>query len=153
MEFPNWEKRLIMLRELEIHSCKNLKVLPALGRLEFLECLKLEELDSVSQMGLEVLGVLNGDSSAPVIAFPKLKKLTIWNMEHWEEWLIPTTITVMPLLQGLGIYNCPIQLSAFGVLVPSPISGEVGLISRCRFSFDIITHTKWSLRQSQVSSY
>ncbi|KAF6146400.1 hypothetical protein GIB67_032602 [Kingdonia uniflora] len=36
MEFPNWEGRSIMLRELTICSCKNLKVLPALGRLEFL---------------------------------------------------------------------------------------------------------------------
>ncbi|KAF6139789.1 hypothetical protein GIB67_012262, partial [Kingdonia uniflora] len=41
MEFPNWEGRSIMLRRLTIRSCKNLKVLPALARLEFLECLEL----------------------------------------------------------------------------------------------------------------
>ncbi|KAF6174308.1 hypothetical protein GIB67_040801 [Kingdonia uniflora] len=28
MEFPNWEGRSIMLCQLEIHACKNLKVLP-----------------------------------------------------------------------------------------------------------------------------
>ncbi|KAF6139625.1 hypothetical protein GIB67_033941 [Kingdonia uniflora] len=117
MEFLNWEGRSIMLRTLEIRFCKNLKEdqLPALGRLEFLEKLYLEDLDSVSQMGLEVLGVLkNGDSSAtPVIAFPNLKKLTICEMKHWEEWVIKTTvnITVMPLLQELFIYDCPMLKS------------------------------------------
>ncbi|KAF6140523.1 hypothetical protein GIB67_035550 [Kingdonia uniflora] len=91
------------------------KVLPALGRLEFLESLELKELDSVSPiMGLEVLGVLkNGDISEPVIAFPKLKELTIWNMKHWEEWAIKTTvnITLMPLLQKLTISSCPLLKS------------------------------------------
>ncbi|KAF6139626.1 hypothetical protein GIB67_033630 [Kingdonia uniflora] len=91
------------------------KVLPALGKLEFLEDLYLYQLDSVSQMGLEVLEVLkNGDiSAAPVVAFPNLKKLTIWNMKHWEEWVIKTTvnITLMPLLQTLSIWNCPMLKS------------------------------------------
>ncbi|KAF6145719.1 hypothetical protein GIB67_032446 [Kingdonia uniflora] len=114
MEFPNWEGRSIMLRTLEIRFCRNLKVLPALGRLEFLEDLNLYQLDSVSQMGLEVLGVLkNGDSSAAVIAFPNLKKLSIDEMKHWEEWVIKTTvnITLMPLLQTLRLYECPMLKS------------------------------------------
>ncbi|KAF6140536.1 hypothetical protein GIB67_035563 [Kingdonia uniflora] len=108
MEFPNWEGRSIMLRQLTICSCQNLKVLPALGRLEFLECLVLKELDSVSQMGLEVLGVLNGD-----IVFPKLKELSIRKMKHWKDWVIMTTvnITVMPLLQKLTIWSCPMLKS------------------------------------------
>ncbi|KAF6139634.1 hypothetical protein GIB67_033638 [Kingdonia uniflora] len=66
-------------------------------------------------MGLEVLGVLkNGDSSAaPVIEFPNLKELTIGDMIHWEEWVIKTTIniTLMPLLQELSIWNCPMLKS------------------------------------------
>ncbi|KAF6152269.1 hypothetical protein GIB67_033182 [Kingdonia uniflora] len=64
-------------------------------------------------MSLEVLGVLNGDSSAPVIAFPKLKELSIWDMKHWEEWVVKTTIniTVMPLLQTLRILSCPMLKS------------------------------------------
>ncbi|KAF6154215.1 hypothetical protein GIB67_043105 [Kingdonia uniflora] len=116
MEFPkNWEGRSIMLRQLRIKECKKLKVLPALGRLEFLEDLNLSGLHSVSQMGIEVLGVLkNGDSSAaPVIAFPNLKKLEIWNMIHWEELVIKTTvnITLMPLLQELRIRYCPLLKS------------------------------------------
>ncbi|KAF6140538.1 hypothetical protein GIB67_035565 [Kingdonia uniflora] len=89
----------------DIGELKDLNNLRALGRLEFLEFLELVGLDSISQMGLEVLGVLNGDSSAPVIAFPKLKMLSIRKMKHWEEWVIKTTvnITVMPLLQTLII--------------------------------------------------
>ncbi|KAF6166701.1 hypothetical protein GIB67_005563 [Kingdonia uniflora] len=88
-------------------------VLPALGRLENLKCLKLQKLDSVSPMGLEVLGVLHGDILALVIVFPKLKELTISDMEHWEEWVIKTTvnITVMPLLQELSIKDCPLLKS------------------------------------------
>ncbi|KAF6169415.1 hypothetical protein GIB67_001541 [Kingdonia uniflora] len=117
MEFPNWEGRSIMLRRLTIRSCKNLKVLPALARLEFLECLELAWLDSVSPiMDLEVFGVLNGDSvniSAPIIAFPNLKKLSISYIKHWEEWVITTAtnITVMPLLQDLSISHCPMLKS------------------------------------------
>ncbi|KAF6138663.1 hypothetical protein GIB67_001251 [Kingdonia uniflora] len=45
------------------------------------------------------------------------------------------------------------QLSVFGGLLPSPVSGEVGVMERCRFCFDIITHTKWSPHQPQVSRY
>ncbi|KAF6146402.1 hypothetical protein GIB67_032604 [Kingdonia uniflora] len=99
----------------EIARTGTKKVLPALGRLEFLEYLRLEDLDSVSQMGLEVIGVLkNGDiSAAPVIAFPNLKRLEISWMKHWEEWVIKTTvnITLMPLLQKLRIYDCPMLKS------------------------------------------
>ncbi|KAF6145084.1 hypothetical protein GIB67_013435, partial [Kingdonia uniflora] len=107
MEFPNWDGRSIMLRQLTIFSCKNLKVLPALGRLEFLEDLYLSGLYSVSAiMGLEVLGVLKN-------AFPNLKKLEISCMKHWEEWVIKTTvnITLMPLLQTLSISKCPMLKS------------------------------------------
>ncbi|KAF6152321.1 hypothetical protein GIB67_005975 [Kingdonia uniflora] len=157
--------KMVSLRQLKICSCKNLKVLPALGRLEFLECLVLANLDSVSPiMGLEVLGVLNGDiSAAPVIAFPKLKELDIWNMKHLQEWAIKTdykyhchasssktAYCILPYAEVIAMPNLIFftkgndnkQLSAFGGLVPSPISGEVGVITRWRFSFDIITHTK-----------
>ncbi|KAF6166522.1 hypothetical protein GIB67_005384 [Kingdonia uniflora] len=100
---------------LEPHPNLYKLVLPTLGRLEFLEELYLSQLDSVSAiMGIEVLGVLNADSSAaPVIAFPNLKKLIIDDMNHWEEWVIKTTvnITLMPLLQTLSIGSCPLLKS------------------------------------------
>ncbi|KAF6175454.1 hypothetical protein GIB67_035876 [Kingdonia uniflora] len=116
---PNDMGKMVSLRHFEAEhtGLEELPetVLPALGRLEFLEDLNLCELDSVSQMGLEVLGVLkNGDSSAaPVIAFPNLKKLEISWMKHWEEWVIKTTvnITLMPLLQELRIRYCPLLKS------------------------------------------
>ncbi|KAF6148805.1 hypothetical protein GIB67_038138, partial [Kingdonia uniflora] len=59
-------------------------------------------------------GLFNGlEASTTTVAYPNLKELTIQEMKHWEEWVMETSsadITVMPLLQRLDIYNCPILI-------------------------------------------
>ncbi|KAF6152247.1 hypothetical protein GIB67_005901 [Kingdonia uniflora] len=112
-KLPNWiefQSSSIMLRQLEILECRNLEVLPPLTKLESLQYLLLQELDSMSPMGL-----FNGfEASTTTVAYPNLKKLAINDMKHWEEWVMETSnedITIMPFLQRLDIYNCPMLKS------------------------------------------
>ncbi|KAF6139603.1 hypothetical protein GIB67_033607 [Kingdonia uniflora] len=131
-KFPNDMGKMVSLRHLEFLG-SSLECFPrGIGKLRDLETLNefvvseegadIEELkdlnnlrDSVSAiMGLQVLyGDSVEDISAPVIAFPNLKKLSIGEMKHWEEWVITTTtnITVMPFLQTLSIEDCPLLKS------------------------------------------
>ncbi|KAF6148807.1 hypothetical protein GIB67_038140 [Kingdonia uniflora] len=60
-------------------------------------------------------GLFNGlEASSTTVAYPNLKKFTIKDMKHWEEWVMETSsedIAVMPLLRYLKIVNCPILKS------------------------------------------
>ncbi|KAF6146420.1 hypothetical protein GIB67_024069 [Kingdonia uniflora] len=112
-KFPNWmefQSSSIMLRRLRIVKCRNLEVLPSWAKLESLQSLVLQELDSMSPMGL-----FNGlEASSTTVAYPNLKVLVIWDMKHWEEWVMETSsedINVMPLLRDLFILNCPVLKS------------------------------------------
>ncbi|KAF6152286.1 hypothetical protein GIB67_005940 [Kingdonia uniflora] len=99
-----------MLRQLEILECGNLEVLPPFGNLESLQYLFLKKLDSMPPKGL-----FNGlEASSTTVAYPNLKKLNIIGMKHWEELVMETSsedVVVMPLLQGLDIYDCPVLKS------------------------------------------
>ncbi|KAF6152340.1 hypothetical protein GIB67_005994 [Kingdonia uniflora] len=110
MEFPKNQSSSIMLRRLHITKCRNLEVLPHLSMLESLQYLFLKGLDSMSAKGL-----FNGlEASSTTVAYPNLKKLVIYGMKHWEEWVMEISsknITVMPRLRDLHIYDCPILKS------------------------------------------
>ncbi|KAF6154296.1 hypothetical protein GIB67_026752 [Kingdonia uniflora] len=70
--------------------------------LESLQYLFLQDLDSLSPKGL-----FNGlEASSRTLAYPNLKELIINDMKHWEE-TSSEDINVMPLLQRVDIYNCP----------------------------------------------
>ncbi|KAF9611670.1 hypothetical protein IFM89_034853 [Coptis chinensis] len=120
---PTWmlsvkESVLSNITYLQLFRCPNLKVLPALGKLQFLEELSLANLISVKHLGADLLRVGNGDStssSSSIVLFPKLKKLHLWTLPEWEEEEehdVPTTsdnttIIIMPRLHFLEICNCP----------------------------------------------
>ncbi|KAF6152285.1 hypothetical protein GIB67_005939 [Kingdonia uniflora] len=61
------------------------------------------------------MGLFNGlEASTTTVAFPNLKELLIKDMKHWKEWVMETSsedIAVMPLLQRLDIYECPVLKS------------------------------------------
>ncbi|KAF6152312.1 hypothetical protein GIB67_005966 [Kingdonia uniflora] len=110
MEFPTNQSSSIMLCRLQIGKCRNLEVLPPIAKLESLQYLYLEGLDSMSAKGL-----FNGlEASSTTVAYPNLKKLVINGQKHWEEWVMETSsenINVMPLLRDLYILNCPVLKS------------------------------------------
>jgi hypothetical protein len=65
------------------------------------------------------IGEMTSSSSNTIIAFPKLKSLSFWWMENWEEWEggnedktnISISTIIMPSLRSLKISGCP-QLKA-----------------------------------------
>ncbi|KAF6169341.1 hypothetical protein GIB67_028761 [Kingdonia uniflora] len=126
LPFERSDKLRIMprLRILQIGWAPNLKALPAFGRLESLEELRISSLDLVKHIGPEFFGISEDDvmkgtsgssrggESLPIIVFPKLKKLQIHYLKEWEEWemMMPSlredVSFVMPYLEQLELSNC-----------------------------------------------
>ncbi|KAB2616739.1 disease resistance protein RGA3 [Pyrus ussuriensis x Pyrus communis] len=114
--WPRWLTDLNMLRFLTLGYCVNWKIVPPLGKLPFLERLKLSEMKLIEKVGGEFLG-LEDDQAAfksSSSIFPKLKDLTFGEMWAWKEWegmrgwkkedsKFPT---IMPCLFSLTIEWC-----------------------------------------------
>ena len=84
LDLPNWMMTLTRLQELTLDVCKNVEVLPPLGRLPNLESLQLNVLLKVRRLDAGFLGIekdenasINEGEIARVTAFPKLKTLNI----------------------------------------------------------------------------
>ncbi|KAJ6764534.1 hypothetical protein OIU74_023424 [Salix koriyanagi] len=122
---PNWMMALTRLQELRLSDCRNLEVLPPLGRLPNLESLVLRFLQvrrlDVGFLGIEVENAnINEGEIARVTAFPKLKTLAIHYLFELEEWdgierrvgeedaTTTSIFIIMPQLQQLEILNCPL---------------------------------------------
>ncbi|XP_050285885.1 putative disease resistance protein At3g14460 isoform X1 [Quercus robur] len=141
--YPNWLISLTILKELELDSCDNLEQLPPLGKLRFLESLSIRASFSVKKVGVEFLGIesnrkkdeeMGSTSTSSLILFPNLKFLQFEDMKEWEEWdgiggtmreeeaqESGVTITIMPRLQNLKIFNCPKLKSLPDFLPTTPL--------------------------------
>ncbi|KAG5234434.1 disease resistance protein [Salix suchowensis] len=133
---PNWMMALTRLQELALGGCRNLEVLPPLGRLPNLERLGLYNL-GVRRLDAGFLGIeevenanINEGEIARVTAFPKLKKLDIWGVEEWdgiemrvgEEDATTTSIfIIMPQLQQLSINDCPLLRALPDYVLAAPL--------------------------------
>nr|XP_011469880.1 PREDICTED: putative disease resistance RPP13-like protein 1 [Fragaria vesca subsp. vesca]XP_011469881.1 PREDICTED: putative disease resistance RPP13-like protein 1 [Fragaria vesca subsp. vesca]XP_011469882.1 PREDICTED: putative disease resistance RPP13-like protein 1 [Fragaria vesca subsp. vesca]XP_011469883.1 PREDICTED: putative disease resistance RPP13-like protein 1 [Fragaria vesca subsp. vesca]XP_011469884.1 PREDICTED: putative disease resistance RPP13-like protein 1 [Fragaria vesca subs len=112
--FSDWLSSLHSLRVLRLRDCLSCEILPSLGKLASLESLEILGLHKVSKVGVEFLGIEQGQtssSSSVFVSFPKLKKLTIEGMGSWEEWEgveegNSENITIMPFLDQLTIERC-----------------------------------------------
>ncbi|KAL6128171.1 hypothetical protein ACLB2K_071527 [Fragaria x ananassa] len=113
--FSDWLSSLHSLRVLCLSSCPGCGILPSyLGKLASLESLEIGGLDKFSKVGVEFLGIEQGQtssSSSVFVSFPKLKQLTINDMESLEEWEgveegNSENITIMPFLDQLTIVFC-----------------------------------------------
>ncbi|KAJ6386628.1 hypothetical protein OIU78_016537 [Salix suchowensis] len=127
------------LQELQLFDCGNLEVLPPLGRLPNLEFLRLQTLGvrklDAGFVGIEEVenDIINEGEIARVTAFPKLKRLVIWDLEEVEEWDgierrvgeedAPTTsiFIIMPQLQTLGILGCPLLRALPDYVLAGPL--------------------------------
>ncbi|KAF9611761.1 hypothetical protein IFM89_034944 [Coptis chinensis] len=141
---PRWmlsveESVLSNIVDLKLDWCPNLKVLPALGKLQFLERLDLTGLKAVKHLGADLLRVENGasTSSSSVVLFPKLKYLNLYYLSEWkeEEHDVPTTIIIMPRLHTLKIGYCPKLKVEPHYLFPPRLEtlelwGDVGVLSK-----------------------
>jgi Leucine-rich repeat (LRR) protein len=139
LKLPNWMMTLTRLQELTLRYCKNVEVLPPMGRLPNLESLELR-LSKVRRLDAGFLGIekdknasINEGEIARVIAFPKLKKLIIWNLEEVEEWdgierrageedaTTTSIISIMPQLRKLKIVHCPLLKALPDYVLAAPL--------------------------------
>ncbi|XVF78409.1 hypothetical protein PTKIN_Ptkin14bG0130000 [Pterospermum kingtungense] len=134
--FPNWMVSLKMLKSVTLSSCAKWESLPPMGKLPFLEYLRIHWLGRVKNVGEEFLGIereylgqASSSSSASVtnnsnVGFPNLKSLEFSDLENWEKWEYEnicrshgrggreessciTIDVIMPRLQSLSIDRCP----------------------------------------------
>ncbi|KAL9335591.1 hypothetical protein Peur_072772 [Populus x canadensis] len=138
MHFPNWMMTLSRLQELELVDCRNVGVLPPLGRLPNLEGLVLRLL-KVRRLDAGFLGIekdenasINEGEIARVTAFPKLKKLRIEGLDEVEEWdgierrvgeedATTASISIMPQRRELMIVNCPLLRALPDYVLAAPL--------------------------------
>ena len=122
---PNWMMSLTQLKRFVLHWCPNLECLPPLGKLPFLESLKILHADSLKKVGDEFLGIEPKDKNMKDdVIFPKLKYLDFQYLQNWEEWtgmvgvreeedgdtgFVTNPIKIMPNLElhSLTIEHCP----------------------------------------------
>ena len=138
------------LKSLTCVNLNNGEHFSTLGKLLFLESLLIWNADRVKKVGFEFLGIEEesnsnnknkideekGSTSSPLsslVLFPKLKSLKFWDMKEWEEWdgiggtmreeaqESGVTITIMPRLQYLQIWNCPKLKSLPDFLPTTPL--------------------------------
>uniref|UniRef100_A0A7N2LNP1 Uncharacterized protein n=2 Tax=Quercus lobata TaxID=97700 RepID=A0A7N2LNP1_QUELO len=138
------------LKTLSLDLKNNVEHLPPLGKLLLLESLHIGFGDRVKKVGVEFLGIeeefnnnkkiddekgwTSSSSSSSLVLFPNLKSLQFWEMEEWEEWdgiggtmreeeaqESGFTITIMPRLQFLYIYQCPKLKSLPDFLPTTPL--------------------------------
>ncbi|KAJ6386627.1 hypothetical protein OIU78_016536 [Salix suchowensis] len=137
---PNWMMALTRLQDLILNGCGNLEVLPPLGRLPNLESLSLDRV-GVRRLDAGFVGIeevenannINEGETARVTAFPKLKTLEIWNLEELEEWdgierrvgeedaTTTSIFIIMPQLQHLEIYSCPLLRALPDYVLAAPL--------------------------------
>ncbi|KAL9373041.1 hypothetical protein Peur_035285 [Populus x canadensis] len=138
LDLPNWMMTLTRLQVLTLRYCKNVEVLPPLGRLPNLERLVLRSL-KVRRLDAGFLGIekdenasINEGDIARVTAFPKLKELRIEGLEEVEEWdgierrvgeedATTTSISIMPQLRQLTIHNCPLLRALPDYVLAAPL--------------------------------
>ncbi|XP_070674897.1 putative disease resistance protein RGA4 [Malus domestica] len=117
--WPKWLTCLNRLRFLTLGDCGNWETLPPLGKLPFLERLKLSFMRRIEKVGGEFLG-LEDDQAAfksSSAVFPKLKDLCfkdIWAWKKWEGvsgWAKEDSKfpAIMPCLSSLTIHCCPLE--------------------------------------------
>uniref|UniRef100_A0A3N7FBM4 Uncharacterized protein n=1 Tax=Populus trichocarpa TaxID=3694 RepID=A0A3N7FBM4_POPTR len=121
------------LRVVSLFDWGKIENLPPLGKLPSLEELTVVSMECVGRVGREFLGLgvdseegedsdisigeMTSSSSNTIIAFPKLKSLTFWDMGKWEEWEggeggnedktnISISTIIMPSLRSLEIRWC-----------------------------------------------
>ncbi|KAL6335473.1 hypothetical protein AAG906_029716 [Vitis piasezkii] len=103
-EWPNWMmgSSLAQLKILDLVFCIRCPCLPHLGQLPALEKLGIWYMSGVKYIGSEFLG-----SSSTV--FPKLKELTISNLNELKQWEIKEKEerSIMPCLNHLHMTCCP----------------------------------------------
>ncbi|KAK8983095.1 hypothetical protein V6N11_057853 [Hibiscus sabdariffa] len=108
-KFPSWFSgpSLANIVDMNLSNCRNIKSLPALGRLPSLKMLSIEGMNGVKKLDFEFYG-----GSIPTFKpFPVLEVLQFQNMLEWEYWYYPNEADkvdgAFSSLCEVMICNCP----------------------------------------------
>ncbi|KAK8639822.1 hypothetical protein V6N13_138189 [Hibiscus sabdariffa] len=108
-KFPSWFSgpSLANIVDMNLSNCRNIKSLPALGRLPSLKMLSIEGMNGVKKLDFEFYG-----GSIPTFKpFPVLEVLQFQNMLEWEYWYYPNEADIVDgafsSLCEVMIHNCP----------------------------------------------
>ena len=105
LRFPTWlgNPSFNSMVKIKLVNCGNCIYLPPLGQLPSLKKLKVEQMDSIKQVGPEFYG-----SPGCSIPFRALEKLKFESMQSWEKWLHSPVDSnrAFPCLETLVIKNC-----------------------------------------------
>ncbi|KAB2616737.1 disease resistance protein RGA3 [Pyrus ussuriensis x Pyrus communis] len=137
--WPRWLTDLNKLRFLTLDYCVYWETLPPLGKLPFLERLKLLRMRLVEKVGGEFLGQEDDQATfkSSSSIFPKLKDLCFESMRAWKEWegvrgwkkedsKFPT---IMPYVGNLSLVaQKPMERSGLKFLTSQTSSVEVTLL-------------------------
>ncbi|KAL1538230.1 putative disease resistance protein RGA1 isoform X3 [Salvia divinorum] len=111
---PHWmSSPLNFIKQIDLNRLSEVSSLPAVGKLPLLESLYIFNLEQLMFVGREFLGI-ESSSGEVVVAFPKLKELSFYHCNKWEEWEDITedeeeesaAISIMPCLTKLSIKSC-----------------------------------------------
>ncbi|XP_065868753.1 putative disease resistance protein RGA3 [Euphorbia lathyris] len=105
--FPSWMICLTNLKTVLLTNCKNCEELPPLGKLPYLEYLRIWGMDGVKEVSEEFFGLGGSDG----IAFPRLIRLRFVRMRSWERWVDHEFVRnkkriIMPQLRCLSFAWC-----------------------------------------------
>nr|XP_023921678.1 putative disease resistance protein RGA4 [Quercus suber] len=119
-KIPTWIQNSVLcnLVEISLDCWERCEHLPPLGKLPFLEVLKLTGWNAVKYIGNE----FHGDGA---ISFPSLKRFRLYKMRDLEEWRTMTGGENFPCLSTLGITDCL-------KLVEIPIIPSITGLTMCR---------------------
>ncbi|CAL9116727.1 unnamed protein product, partial [Musa acuminata var. zebrina] len=112
------------IRRLELINCDHWPLLPPLGKLPSLEFLEIQGAHAVTTIGPEFFGCeaaaasgherernskrpSSSSSNPPLMLFPKLRQLQLWNMTNLEVWDWVAEGFAMRRLDKLFLLNCP----------------------------------------------
>ncbi|KAG5225112.1 disease resistance NBS-LRR family protein [Salix suchowensis] len=128
---PSWINKL---RVVQLQKWGKMENLPPLWKLPFLEDLTVTGMKSVRKVGREFLG-MEATAADSIIAFPRLKSLTFWWLEKWEEWegegrRNEDKTIIMPSLRSLSIAVC-LKLKALPNYIYQSTTLEKLYINNC----------------------
>ncbi|KAL1538246.1 putative disease resistance protein RGA4 [Salvia divinorum] len=112
---------LHLIKQISLTDLSEVRSLPPMGKLPWLEALHVEQLKELKVVGHEFLGIETISGDALVVSFPKLKKLTFCACINWREWEDITeeeeqspAISFMPCLVELTIDSCEELQRSYG---------------------------------------
>ncbi|XP_029146798.1 putative disease resistance RPP13-like protein 1 isoform X1 [Arachis hypogaea] len=119
----------ITLGDLSLGGCRNCCMLPSLGQMPSLKHLSISDFESLESVGAELYFNQNGESCLETPPFPMLETLSFYSMPCWKEWH-SLEFNAFPRLRKLTIWDCPMLRGDLPSQLPSLQSLQITYCKR-----------------------